>query len=278
MPLWPAFAQPSIRAAKAGNPIDGLIQPGETFSYAETGFVATEVTLPTDQLGTQMDPPAHWNDMGATISDVPPTVTLRPLIVIDVRKSDDPTYHASAADVLRWEATHGRVPEGSVVFFRSDWSKRWAEYGPVAPEAFPGVGLDALKLLHNERRILMHGHEPLDTSMSPTGAEEAWLMHNDFLQVEGAANLHLVPPTGAYISIGFAKIEGGTGGYARLIAICPPDWPHGVTIDEAPGAPLPRQSGPLRRGTDGVMRATPGATPTLYCAPGSTALGCPPAK
>ena len=69
-----------------------------------------------------------------------------------------------------------------------------------------------------------------------------------------------------------------SGGYARLIAICPSSWGHGKTIAEAPGAPLPTQPAPLRRGADGVLRPTPGATPTKYCAPGWEArgtLGCP---
>jgi len=100
-------------------------------------------------------------------------------------------------------------------------------------------------------------------------------MHHNFMQIEGAANLHLVPPSGALISIGFAKLQGGSGGYARLVAICPPEWEHGMTIDEAPGAPLPTQPAPLRRGPDGVLAPTANATPTQYCAAGSPALGCP---
>jgi hypothetical protein len=31
----------------------------------------------------------------------------------------------------------------------------------------PGVGLDALKFLHEDRHILFHGHEPLDTDSTP---------------------------------------------------------------------------------------------------------------
>ena len=100
-------------------------------------------------------------------------------------------------------------------------------------------------------------------------------MHNHFMQIEGAANLHLLPPSGALVSIGFPKISGGTGGYLRLVAICPPDWPYGVTVEEAPGAPLPAQPFPLRRDADGVLTPTEGATPTEYCAEGTKALGCP---
>ena len=100
-------------------------------------------------------------------------------------------------------------------------------------------------------------------------------MHHNYAQIEGATNLHLLPPSGALISMGFAKMRGGSGGYARLIAICPPDWPHGQSIADVPGAPLTPQPFPLRRGADGVLRPTEGATPTTYCADGVNALGCP---
>ena len=56
------------------------------------------------------------NEYGATISDVPPTVALRPLVVIDISAAvrADPGYHAQPSDVLEWEALHGTVPKGSV--------------------------------------------------------------------------------------------------------------------------------------------------------------------
>jgi kynurenine formamidase len=47
---------------------------------------------------------------------------------------------------------------------------------------------------------------------------EAWLMHNNYAQAEGVTNLWDVPEIGALVSIGFAKTEGGTGGYARYVA------------------------------------------------------------
>ena len=101
-------------------------------------------------------------------------------------------------------------------------------------------------------------------------------MHNNYMQIEGATNLHLLPPTGALLSIGFAKVRGGTGGYARIVAICPADHPHGVSIAEAPGAPLPEQAYPLRRDRKGVLTPAAGASPTEYCAPDATgSLGCP---
>jgi kynurenine formamidase len=137
---------------------------------------------------------------------------------------------------------------------RSDWHKRWNDLARFTAKPFPGVSLDALKFLHVERKILFHGHEPLDTDTTPNLEGEAWLLHNHYTQAEGVTNLDQVPEAGALITIGFAKPLGGTGGYARYIAIAPSDWAHGVTIAQAPGAPLPKQPAPLRRDDRGVMR------------------------
>jgi len=43
---------------------------------------------------------------------------------------------------------------------RSDWSKAWPDPKLATLKEFPGVGLEALKFLHLQRKILFHGHEP----------------------------------------------------------------------------------------------------------------------
>jgi kynurenine formamidase len=45
-------------------------------------------------------------------------------------------------------------PAGSVVFVRSDWSKEWPNPELAKREIFPGVSLDALKFLHEQRHIV----------------------------------------------------------------------------------------------------------------------------
>jgi kynurenine formamidase len=255
-PVWPGFGHAEFKATGAGADIPGYVRKGEEFTYSKHGFVATSYTLTTDQYGTQLDPPAHWDEYGATISDLPPTYAVRPLVVIPIhdKVAADPGYHLSVQDVKDWESRNGRIPEGAVVMVRSDRYKGWGDPARFATKPHPGVGLDALKFLHLERKILFHGHEPLDTDTTPTLEGESWLLHNHFTQAEGVANLDKVPEAGALISIGFAKPLGGTGGYARYVAIAPADWPHGVTVAQAPGAPLPKQSAPLRRDDKGVLR------------------------
>ena len=55
------------------------------------------------------------------------------------------------------------------------------------------------------------------------------------------------------LTIGFAKPKGGTGGYARYIAIAPEDWEYGYSVEQFSGAPLPQQEFPLKRDENGVM-------------------------
>ncbi|MBS7540375.1 cyclase family protein [Ancylobacter lacus] len=258
-PVWPGFGPAVFKPAVAGQDIEGYVKKGEEFTYEKHGFVATAYDLTTDQYGTQLDPPSHWNPLGATISDLPATFAIRPLVVINIadKAAKDEGYHLQISDIEEWEARHGRIPEGAVVFVRSDWYKKWKERERFANAPFPGVSLAALKFLHLERKILFHGHEPLDTDTTPTLEGEHWLMHNNFAQAEGVANLDKVPEAGALITIGFARPLGGSGGYARYIAIAPADWPEGVTIADAPGAPLPTQPAPLKRDANGVFRPTP---------------------
>jgi kynurenine formamidase len=238
IPVWAGFAPSTF--APAVDPATGT-----PYSYATgLGFEATHYDLQTDQMGTQLDPPAHWAPEYAAIDELPPTFAVRPLVVISIVKQVRRNFNYSlrVADVRAWERRHGRIPRGSVVMVRSDWSKRWPDPELAKLTEFPGVSLAALKFLHLKRHILFHGHEPLDTDSTPTLEGEAWLMHHGYAQAEGVANLDRVPQKGALVEIGYPKFGGGLGGYARFIAICPPSWRHGVSVGETPEAPLPRFS------------------------------------
>lgn len=257
--VWPGFGNAKFKPAVAGKKYEGYCEIGEAFEYKKHGFIASAYELPTDQYGTQLDPPAHFYEYGVTISDLPATYAIRPLVVIDIHKkvAEDPGYHATVEDIKAWETKYGKIPEGSVVAIRSDWYKKWDQTDRFAQKPFPGTKLDALKLLHLERKILFHGHEPLDTDTTPNLEGENWLLKHNFCQAEGMMNLDKVPPKGALVIIGFAKPEGGTGGYARYIAVCPADWKYGKSVEELPGAPLPKQPYPNKRDKNGVVRPTP---------------------
>ena len=241
VPVWKGFGPSRFRPSS--DP-----KTGKAYTYDKDGFEATSYELSTDQLGTQLDPPAHWAPEYPAIDELPPTFTLRPLVVISIvdKVATDVGYHLQVADIEQWEKTHGMVPEGSVVMVRSDWSKAWPDPALALREKFPGVSLDALKFLHEQRHILFHGHEPLDTDTTPTLEGEHWLMHNGYAQAEGVAHLDEVPEASCLIAIGYPKFQGGLGGYARYVAICPSTWGHGVSVGELPEAPLAKSEKQLK--------------------------------
>jgi len=255
-PVWPGFGNAKFMPTKAGADLGDYAKKGDVYTYEKHGFVATAYEIPTDQYGTQLDPPSHWDAYYATIDELPATYCVRPLVVINIadKCKENPGYHCSVADIKAWEDKYDKIPEGSVVMVRSDWSARWPDDPNFNQKPFPGVGLDALKYLHEERKILFHGHEPLDTDTTPGLEGEYWLMHAGYCQAEGVANLWMVPEAGALVAIGFAKPMGGTGGYARYIAICPSDWEYGVSVKDAPGAPLPKHEKPLHWDEEKGMR------------------------
>jgi kynurenine formamidase len=249
MPVWKGFGPATFKPS-----VDPTT--GTAYTYAKDGFEATAYEIATDQFGTQLDPPAHWAPEYAAIDELPPTFAVRPLVVISIVKQvkKDFNYHLTVADIKKWEKRYGRIPRGSVVMVRSDWSKRWPDPALSTLTKFPGVKLAALKFLHLKRHILFHGHEPLDTDSTPTLEGEFWLMHHGYAQAEGVDNLDEVKPKGCLIEIGYPKFGGGLGGYARFIAICPPSWKHGVSVGDEPEAPLQKYDSILQWNAAAGMR------------------------
>jgi kynurenine formamidase len=241
IPVWRGFG-PAV-FGRTLNP-----ETGKAYTYDKDGFEASAYRLTTDQYGTKLDPPAHWAPEYPGIDELPATFAVRPLVVISIVDSlaRHPGYHLQVPDIAEWEGRNGRIPAGAVVMVRSDWSKAWPDTLVTARRPFAGVSLDALKFLHLERRILFHGHEPLDTDTTATLEGESWLMHHGYAQAEGVANLDQVAETGCLVTIGYPKFGGGVGGFARYVAICPASWGHGVSVGEVPEAPLPRSETPLQ--------------------------------
>src|ERR1700756_224903 len=77
-----ALGELQVGSAIAASEIPGFIRAGEPIEYERQGVAITRYNFGSDQIGTQLDPPAHWSVIGATISDLPPTYAVRPLVVI----------------------------------------------------------------------------------------------------------------------------------------------------------------------------------------------------
>ena len=229
-------------------------ETGKPYTYKKDGFEATP-TLSTDQFGTQLDPPAHWAPEYPAIDELPATYAVRPLAVISIvdQVARRPGLPSPGRGHRTWEKQQGHD---------SRRLGRHGAFGLVEGLAGPGAreaeGSSracprCAEIPARERHILFHGHEPLDTDTTPTLEGEHWLMHNGYAQAEGVANLDQVPRGGCLISIGYPKFQGGLGGYARYIAICPANWNYGVSVAQVPEAPLP-----------GATRTCSGTTSSAY--------------
>ena len=113
IPVWAGFADSTFAPAKAGSDIEGYVKKGEVYTYGKHGFEATEYALKTDQLGTQLDPPAHWAPEYPALDELPATYAIRPLVVISIveQLKSNPNYALRVADIEAFEKQHGRIPK-----------------------------------------------------------------------------------------------------------------------------------------------------------------------
>jgi kynurenine formamidase len=104
IPVRAGFADSTFAPAKAGADIEGFAKSGEVYTYAKHGFEATEYILRTAQLGTQLDPPAHWAPEYPAIDELPATYAIRPLVVISIveRLKTNSNYALQVSDIEAW--------------------------------------------------------------------------------------------------------------------------------------------------------------------------------
>jgi len=199
-----------------------------------TGFF-TEIFTHVGQWGTHVDPPAHFIRGLRTVDQISLKEMVLPLVVIDVHgeAAKDPDYTLSLERVKKWEADHGRIPQGAFVAMRTDWSKRWPDAAAMENKDaagvshYPGWSMPALKYLYEECKITASGHETTDTDPGIATSKEdysleTYILKTDHYQIELLTNLDQVPESGALIVATFPKPKGGSGFPARVFAICPP--------------------------------------------------------
>lgn len=185
-----------------------------------------------EHLGTHIDAPNHFVAGQPSVDQIPLEKLIGPAVVIvvspKVAKNDD--YQLTVDEILSWEKAHGEVPAGAIVLLNTGWAKRWNNYGAYknADEKgklhFPGFSKEAARFLIEERNINGIG---IDTLSADYGLSKDFVVHHIIngagkYILENVANLDKLPPTGATLIIAPIKIEGGSGGQARVWAIMPP--------------------------------------------------------
>jgi kynurenine formamidase len=209
----------------------------EVVSKGETGagywYEANRICT-AEHGGTHMDAPIHFAAGQPSAAEVPVEAGIGPLVRIDVSAAAarDPDYRLSVEDLRRWEKRWGRIPPGAIVLMYSGWAARWSDRarymgtdvpGDTANLHFPGFGEAAARFLVEERDVKAIG---VDTASIDHGASTDFIVHRvvsgaGMPAFENLANLDRVPPRGATLVALPMKIEGGSGGPLRAIAILP---------------------------------------------------------
>ena len=207
----------------------------DRLSYGKTDggyFYAANSLCTPEHGGTHLDAPIHFGEGKRTAEQIPLEQLIAPAVVIDVtaRATADRDYRLTREEVLAFEKRHGRIPAGSSVLLRTGWSRHWPDAkaymgddtpGDASKLSFPGFGVDAARLLVEERRV---GAIGIDTASIDYGRSTDFMVHRvaaaaNVPAFENLTNLDQLPATGATIVALPMKIEGGSGGPLRAVAL-----------------------------------------------------------
>jgi kynurenine formamidase len=215
---WPTAEPFKLQRVAYGRTPKGYWYATNNLSMAEHG-------------GTHMDAPIHFAEGHRSSAEVPLGNCIGPAAVIDVSAAAerDADYRMTVGDVEAFENKHGRIPAGAVVVLHSGWGKRWPDrkryLGTDVPMDVknPGYSREAAELLVRERNVAALA---TDTASIDYGQSEDFIVHQvlngaDKPGFENVANTDRLPPTGAWFMAFPLKIENGSGGPARIVAVLP---------------------------------------------------------
>ena len=218
---WPTAEPFKLRRVAYGPSAGGYWYAANNISMAEHG-------------GTHMDAPIHFAEGKITAAEVPLANCVGPACVIDVaaQAARDRDYRMTVDDVRAWEARHGRVPRGAIVVMHSGWGRFWPDKRKylgtdkpmdVANLHFPGFSREATEFLVRERDVAALA---IDTPSIDYGQSKDFIAHQvlngaNKPAFENVANVDRLPATGATFLALPLKIEDGSGGPARIVAVMP---------------------------------------------------------
>lgn len=218
---WPTATKFKLTKVADGQTEGGWHYSANDFSAAEHG-------------GTHLDSPIHFSARGDTADEVPLRKVVGPAVNIDVRAQAraDRDHLISVADIQAFESSNGRIAPNTIVLLRTGWSSRWpdarrylgtAQRGEAAVPTlhFPGLDVEAARFLVEERRIRAVG---IDTASIDRGQSTTFEAHRVLAAAqvpvfENLTNLNRLPAEGFHVVALPMKIDGGSGGPLRAMAI-----------------------------------------------------------
>jgi kynurenine formamidase len=187
-----------------------------------------------EHTGTHFDAPAHWitGRDGEDVATVPARKLVGPVAVLDFSEqvAADPDFLLEVDHVREWEKTHGALPAGGWLLFRTGWDARsdsqedFLNADDTGPHT-PGVSPACARWLAEEAPVIGFGVETVGTdagaahSFDPPFPCHAALLGSGKYGLTQLQNLALLPPTGAVLIAGPLPIVGGSGSPARVLGL-----------------------------------------------------------
>jgi kynurenine formamidase len=187
-----------------------------------------------EHTGTHFDAPAHWitGRDGEDVATVPARKLVGPVAVLDLSEqvASDPDFLLEVDHVREWEKTHGPLPAGGWLLYRTGWDARSAsqadflnadETGPHTPGVSPGCA----RWLAEEAPVLGLGVETVGTdagaahSFDPPFPCHAAMLGAGKYGLTQLQNLAQLPPAGVVLIVTPLPITGGSGSPCRALAL-----------------------------------------------------------
>ncbi|XP_067938408.1 isatin hydrolase-like [Watersipora subatra] len=203
-------------------------------SLPDGGWYASNDISLNEHTSTHLDAPVHFamRDGIYYASTIPVERLVGPVSLINLAKKAavNRDYLVTSSDILEWEETYGQIPKGAIVLFDFNWAQYWDSFEDVfgsdstntSTFHFPGVGIDAAKILA-QRGVYGVG---IDTPSPDSGPVldhpvHSFLLDKNIYILENVADMSSLPAGGKGVTlvVGAMKIDSGTGGPARLIAM-----------------------------------------------------------
>lgn len=201
------------------------------------GFYYSSYSICTPEHGgTHLDAPIHFAENRLTVDKLPIAGLTGYAAVIDVSEKalKDRDYLVQISDIESWEKKNGKIPDSSILLFKTGYGKFYpnrekyfgsAKTGKEAiPELhFPGIDPSTTEWLMKNRTIKAFG---LDTPSMDYGQSKDFKTHQILLGsnkpgFENVANLDLLPEKGSYVIALPMKVGEGSGAPLRIIAALP---------------------------------------------------------
>jgi kynurenine formamidase len=140
------------------------------------------------------------------VSQVPPGRLIGPAVVIDMSQeaAEDPDFLLEVEHIQEWEMTHGPLPDGGWLLYRTGWDAR--------------SGDQADFLNANETGPHTPGFST-ECSQWPPFPCHTFLLGANKYGLTQLRNLDRLPPTGAVLIAAPLPIVAGSGSPARVLAL-----------------------------------------------------------